>query len=138
MRHVFILNPVAGKNKTALTLRGKIDAYFANHPELEYSIRLTDGVGSATRIAEENAVKNGLPEGKMDVFCGNVLTDKDFWDKFAKEEYDIILANIVADIISDMLPLFDSCLKNDGRMVCSGIISPRKEFVLEALKNNGF
>lgn len=92
----------------------------------------------ATRIAEENAVKNGLPEGKMDVFCGNVLTDKDFWDKFANEEYDIILANIVADIISDMLPLFDSCLKNDGRMVCSGIISPRKEFVLEALENNGF
>ena len=92
----------------------------------------------ATRIAEENAVKNGLPEGKMDVFCGNVLTDKDFWDRFAKEEYDIILANIVADIISDMLPLFDSCLKADGRMVCSGIISPRKEFVLDALKNNGF
>ena len=92
----------------------------------------------ATRIAEENAVKNGLPEGKMDVFCGNVLTDKDFWDRFAKEEYDIILANIVADIISDMLPLFDSCLKADGRMVCSGIISPRKEFVLDALENNGF
>ncbi len=92
----------------------------------------------ATRIAEENAEKNGLPEGKMDVFCGNVLDNKDFWDKFANEKYDIILANIVADIISDMLPLFDSCLKADGRMVCSGIISPRKEFVLDALENNGF
>lgn len=57
MRHVFILNPVAGKNKAALTLRGRIDAYFAKHPELEYSIRLTDGVGSATRIAAEECAR---------------------------------------------------------------------------------
>ena len=42
MRHVFILNPVAGKSQEALTLRGKIDAYFARHPEIEYRIRLTD------------------------------------------------------------------------------------------------
>lgn len=53
MRHVFILNPVAGKTKQALTFRGKIDAYFARHPEVEYAIRLTDGVGAATRIARE-------------------------------------------------------------------------------------
>ncbi len=92
----------------------------------------------ASRIAEENAEKNNLPDGKMDVFCGNVLTDSDFWNKFANNKYDIILANIVADIISDMLPLFDACLKADGRLVCSGIISPRKEFVLDALERNGF
>ena len=92
----------------------------------------------ASRIAEENAEKNNLPNGKMDVFCGNVLTDSDFWNKFANNKYDIILANIVADIISDMLPLFDACLKPDGRLVCSGIIFPRKEFVLDALERNGF
>ena len=57
MRHVFILNPVAGKNKLALALRGKIDAYFSKHPELEYCIRLTDGVGSATRIAAEECAR---------------------------------------------------------------------------------
>ncbi len=92
----------------------------------------------ATRIAEENAEKNGVDKSVMEVYCGNVLTDKALWDSFAERKYGIILANIVADIISDMLPLFDSCLNQDGRMVCSGIISPRKEFVLDALKNNGF
>lgn len=92
----------------------------------------------ATRIAEENAEKNDLPKGKMDVVCGNVLSDESLWNSFAGKKYDIILANIVADIISDMLPLFDSCLKDDGRLVCSGIISPRKEFVLESLEKNGF
>ncbi len=92
----------------------------------------------AARIAGENAEKNGLPEGKMEVYCGNVLADEALWSNFAARKYDIILANIVADIISDMLPLFDSCLKDDGHMVCSGIISPRKDFVLEALEANGF
>ncbi|MBE6692875.1 MAG: 50S ribosomal protein L11 methyltransferase [Ruminococcaceae bacterium] len=91
----------------------------------------------ASRIAEENAEKNNVAD-KMDVFCGNVLSDKDFWDSFANKKYQIILANIVADIISDMLPLFDACLDKDGRLVCSGIISPRKEFVLESLERNGF
>ena len=59
MRHVFILNPVAGKNRLALVLRGKIDAYFARHPELEHCIRLTDGVGAATRIAREECESGG-------------------------------------------------------------------------------
>ena len=57
MRHVFILNPVAGKSKQALTLRGKIDAYFARHPEMDYVVRLTDDVGAATRIAREECEK---------------------------------------------------------------------------------
>lgn len=59
MRHIFILNPVAGKSRAALELRGKIDAYFSRHPELEYQIRLTDGVGAATRIAQEECAKGG-------------------------------------------------------------------------------
>ena len=59
MRHVFILNPVAGKSKSALALRGRIDAYFARHPEMEYTIRLTDGVGSATKIAAEECGRGG-------------------------------------------------------------------------------
>lgn len=59
MRHVFILNPVAGKSKAALALRGRIDAYFSRHPEMEYEIRLTDSVGSATRIAQEECAREG-------------------------------------------------------------------------------
>lgn len=51
MRHVFILNPAAGKDRLALIIRGKIDAYFSRHPEMEHAIRLTDGVGAATAIA---------------------------------------------------------------------------------------
>ncbi len=92
----------------------------------------------ATRIAAENAEKNKVSSDVMEVFCGNVLSDDSLWNFFAEKKYDLILANIVADIISSMLPLFDSCLNPDGRLVCSGIISPRKDFVLEALEANKF
>lgn len=85
MRHVFILNPVAGKNQSALALREKIEAYFSAHPALEYDIHLTDGVGSATRIARKESEKgdvrlyacggdgtlqetaSGIPVGRNDV-----------------------------------------------------------------------
>lgn len=116
MRHVFILNPIAGKNKTALTLRGRIDAYFANRPELEYSIRLTDGVGSATRIAAEecsrgDAVRlyacggdgtlqetaNGIPAGCADVElavipCGS---GNDYVRTYGKAEEFMDLENLI-------------------------------------------
>ena len=59
MRHVFILNPVAGKKQMAVELRVEIEKYFADHPELEYDIRVTDGVGSATRIAQEECEAGG-------------------------------------------------------------------------------
>ncbi len=57
MRHVFILNPVAGKSRAALELQGEIEAYFTAHPSEEYSIRLTECAGDATRIAVEECAK---------------------------------------------------------------------------------
>ncbi len=53
MRHVFILNPCAGKKQAALALREQIESYFKSQPQEDYAIRLTDGVGAATRIAQE-------------------------------------------------------------------------------------
>ena len=57
MRHVFILNPCAGKKQAALALRQEIETYFAAHPQEDYAIRLTDSVGAATRIAREECAK---------------------------------------------------------------------------------
>ena len=83
MRHVFILNPVAGKNQSALALKERIDAYFADHPEMEYSIRLTDGVGAATRIAREECERGDVRlyacggDGTLgEVVCGAPLCDR--------------------------------------------------------------
>lgn len=92
----------------------------------------------ATHIAGENAEKNGIPEGLMDIYCGNILTDGTLCESLAQNSYSLILANIVADIISDMLPFFARCLDAQGHMICSGIISPRRDFVVDALGKAGF
>lgn len=92
----------------------------------------------ATRVAGENAKKNGIPEGLMDIYCGNILTDGTLCESLAQNGYSLILANIVADIISDMLPFFARCLDAQGHMICSGIISPRKDFAVDALGKAGF
>lgn len=57
MRHVFILNPKAGKKSPALTLIERIKRYFSTHPEEDYSICYTDGVGAATRLAAQECAK---------------------------------------------------------------------------------
>lgn len=53
MRHVFLLNPVAGKGQQVLEVEKEIVTYFSAHPELEYRLIRTDSVGAATRIAQE-------------------------------------------------------------------------------------
>lgn len=93
---------------------------------------------NAARIAGENALKNGIGTEILTAVCGNVLTDAELWEKISEKKYDIILANIVADVISGMLPLFRKCLAPGGTLVCSGIIRPRADFVLSELERNGF
>ncbi|MBN2851362.1 MAG: 50S ribosomal protein L11 methyltransferase [Clostridia bacterium] len=51
---------------------------------------------------------------------------------------DIIVANIIADIIIDLAPLFRNYLKDEGRIICSGIISSREQDVINALLTCGY
>ena len=64
-----------------------------------------------------------------EALCGTVME---------ADRYDYIAANIVADVIIAMLPMFKTALKSGGTMVLSGIISPKKDVVLDALLKAGF
>lgn len=59
MRHVFILNPVAGKGKKALALKEQIETYFSAHPELEYRCHETSCWLNAKQIAERECAEGG-------------------------------------------------------------------------------
>ena len=59
-------------------------------------------------------------------------------EKILEEKYDLILANIVADVIIAALPLVKKAIKKDGTFITSGIISDRSNEVIEAINNNGF
>ncbi|HIT94659.1 MAG TPA: 50S ribosomal protein L11 methyltransferase [Candidatus Faecivivens stercoripullorum] len=92
----------------------------------------------ATKIARENAELNHIPEPQLDIICGNVLNDQALADTLASEPVDLIVANIVADVIIGMAPLFIRCLKKGGQLIVSGIISERAEEVLNVLRDTGF
>ena len=92
----------------------------------------------AVKIAHENAALNGCDDGRLTIRCGNVLDDPALADEIGEKSYDVIVANIVADVIKAMAPLFARYLKEDGTLVVSGIISERAEEVTSHLEQHGF
>lgn len=92
---------------------------------------------NAVASAIENAAKNNIPEDKYIAYCGNILSDNALADKIDKK-YDIITANIVADVLIAMGSLFDRYLKENGILIISGIIEERMDEVINAVENCGF
>ena len=92
----------------------------------------------AVKISRENAALNGVDDERLTTICGNVLTDSALADRLAETPVDLILANIVADVLIGMAPLFMRCLKADGTLLVSGIIGERAEEVYAALRAVGF
>ncbi len=101
------------------------------------SALLVDIDSVAAAIAQDNLKLNGV-EGRASVLCGNVLDDAEFEKRVFGTEYGVILANIVADIIKGMAPMFLSSLKSGGTLICSGVIGGRREEVEAALAAAGF
>lgn len=93
---------------------------------------------NAVDIAYENAARNGIGEDRYKVYAGNILTDTELQKKIAENEYDIVLANIVADVIIGLSPAAKKYMKKGGVFITSGIISDREEEVKASLLENGF
>ncbi|MDO5548631.1 MAG: 50S ribosomal protein L11 methyltransferase [Eubacteriales bacterium] len=89
---------------------------------------------NAVNIARENAEKNGFA---LTTYVGDVTGDPDL-DAAIGGEYDIIVANIVADVIMGMREILKRKLKDDGTLIVSGIIAPRADEVQESLLGAGF
>lgn len=91
---------------------------------------------SAVQTAKENARKNHVQ--RYEVYSGNVLADAALCDKIGYGRYDVIAANIVADVIILMSGLFAKFLKKGGKLITSGIITERIEEVCDAVEKAGF
>ena len=88
---------------------------------------------NAIHIAQENAEKNGFA---LRAYAGDVTSDAEL-DAAIGGEYDVIVANIVADVIMGMREILRDKLKGDGTLVVSGIIAPRADEVQESLIQAG-
>lgn len=90
----------------------------------------------APDIVMENAALNGIDD-RLAVRACNVLSDRYTQKQYAEKKYDVVLANIVADVIISLTPMVTDWMNPDGRFICSGIIEGRQNEVENALTENG-
>ena len=91
----------------------------------------------APEAAERNAALNGLGPDRFRVYAGDLLADEGLRRRLGAE-YDIVLANIVADVIIPLSGFVRRFLTNNGVFICSGVIEDRAAEVEKALRRNGF
>ena len=88
-------------------------------------------------VAYENAALNGIGRDRYTVRWGDVLTDTALRQEMGSG-YDLVVANIVADVIKGLSPHVRPFLKPGGLFLCSGIIDDRAQEVLQRLKDDGW
>jgi ribosomal protein L11 methyltransferase len=89
-------------------------------------------------VAYENAELNGVGKDRYLVRAGNVLSDKGLVEELAQGgPWDLVLANIVADVIIPLAAQVERYLAPGGTFICSGIIDTRADEVHAALEKNG-
>lgn len=86
----------------------------------------------------ENFAINHLSQERGEFYCGNLIDDGALQEKVGKERYDVVFANILADIIIPMAPMLENALKKDGYLITSGIIDFKEDEVKQALMDVGF
>lgn len=93
---------------------------------------------NAIQIAYENSDRNQIPREKYHVCAGNILEGEALHKKYSGKKYDMVEANIVADVIIALTKKVPDYIKDGGIFLCSGIITERKEDVLSALAQGGY
>ena len=91
----------------------------------------------AEGIARENAAYNGFAAPEFTALTGNVTEDRALMENLSKEEYDLVLVNIVADVIIGLSPVLPEFLTEKSTLICSGILDVRLEDVKAALTKAG-
>lgn len=97
----------------------------------------TDLDPCAISAVRENLESNEIPESAMDVMLGNIIDDKSVQDAAGYGKYDIVAANILADVLVPLTPVIIHQMKSGGIYITSGIIDDKEETVVEAVKAAG-
>lgn len=90
----------------------------------------------AEHIARDNAALNGMDERCFTALTGNVLGDDSLMRRIAGK-YDVVLANIVADVIIPLTEIVPALLKETGVFLCSGVLNTRLREVTDAIEKSG-
>ena len=85
----------------------------------------------------ENMDNNGISRDQYEVMIGNIIDDKAVQDKVVYEKYDIVAANILADVLVPLTPVIIHQMKKGGIYITSGIIEDKEDVVVKAVKEAG-
>ena len=108
---------------------------------LAYKFGATDITGTDLDICAKDAVadnmaSNGLADAGFRLVMGNLIDDKDVQEQVG-DGYDIVTANILAEVLIPLMPQGVRCLKDGGIYIMSGIIDDKEEAVVNACRENG-
>jgi len=97
----------------------------------------TDLDPCAVPAVEDNCANNGIKPEQFTMMIGNIITEKEVQDQVGYEKYDIVVANILADVLVPLTPVILHQLKPGGIYITSGIIDDKETTVVEAVKAAG-
>lgn len=97
----------------------------------------TDLDPCAVPAVAENKEANDIPDEKFQMMIGNIIDDKTVQDQVGYEAYDIVAANILADVLVPLTPVVVNQMKKGGYYITSGILDVKEEVVCEAVKKAG-
>ena len=97
----------------------------------------TDLDPCAVPAVAENKEANQLVNETFDMVIGNIIDDKAIQDQAGYEKYDIVTANILADVLIPLTPVIVNQMKKGAYYITSGILDVKEEVVVEAVKAAG-
>lgn len=97
----------------------------------------TDLDPCAVPAVADNLAANGVNPDAFTMMIGNIISEKEVQDKVGYECYDIVVANILADVLVPLTPVIVNQMKKGGIYITSGIIDDKEETVVNAVKAAG-
>ena len=91
----------------------------------------------AVEAVADNCRANGVEPEKFEMMIGNIITDKEIQDRVGYECYDIVVANILADVLVPLTPVIVNQMKPGAIYITSGIIDDKEQAVVDAVKAAG-
>ncbi|MCH5344205.1 MAG: 50S ribosomal protein L11 methyltransferase [Acetatifactor sp.] len=91
----------------------------------------------AVEAVQQNCKANNIDPDKFQMMIGNIITEREIQDKIGYGCYDIVVANILADVLVPLTPVILNQLKPGGIYITSGIINDKEQTVVDAVKAAG-
>ena len=97
----------------------------------------TDLDPCAIPAVADNKEANDIKDETFDMLIGNIIDDKEVQDTVGYEKYDIVTANILADVLVPLTPVIVNQMKKGAYYITSGILDVKEEVVVKAVKDAG-